>query len=183
MREIIKSVILSIKKHINSDRKKCIRISLKTSPKQYIWQLTEQGQLLHSANFLLNKKQKVCSVDLVDMMDWKRFPDEIQDRILTFYKWENAYMECYGEDHAEVWEQLDEGLMATEHSAEGDWAGDPAYEKFKVLWPNMTTMVYDEFWPIPEIFFGPHWPVEPRTLPLVLAVPSELVTLHQGNYW
>ena len=41
-------------------------------------------------------------VDLVDMMDWKRFPDEIQDRILTFYKWENVYMECYGEDHAEV---------------------------------------------------------------------------------
>jgi len=41
---------------INSDRKKGIRISLKTSPKQSIWQLAEQAHFLHSCHFLLNKK-------------------------------------------------------------------------------------------------------------------------------
>jgi len=41
---------------INSDRKKGIRISLKTSPKQSIWQSAEQAQFLHSCHFLLNKK-------------------------------------------------------------------------------------------------------------------------------
>jgi len=50
------TVFLSIKKHINSDRKKGIRISLKTSPKQSIWQLAEQAQFLHSCHLLLNKK-------------------------------------------------------------------------------------------------------------------------------
>jgi len=175
---------------INSDRKKGIRISLKRARNSLFGsQRSRHSFCIHVISFLI-KKQKVSTVDLVDsstvdlvdMMDWKRFPDEIQDRILTFYKWENVYMEVYGKDHAEVWDQLDENVMATEHSAEGDWAGEPAYEKFKVLRPNMTTMVYEEFWPIPEIFFGPHWPVEPCTLPLVSAVPSELVTLHSGNY-
>ena len=33
-----------------------LRISLKTSPKQSIWQSAEQGQFLHSCHFLLNKK-------------------------------------------------------------------------------------------------------------------------------
>ena len=67
------------------------------------------------------------------MIDWKLFPVEIQDRILTFYKWENAYIEhCYS-DHEEVCEQRNDDLMATEESAEGDWAADPSYEKFKVM--------------------------------------------------
>jgi len=84
------------------------------------------------------------------MINWKLFPVEIQDRILTFYKWENAYIKhCYS-DHKEAWEQLNDDLMATEESTEGDWAGDPSYEKFKVMRPNMTTMVFSEFWPTPD---------------------------------
>eukprot|EP00277_Geminigera_cryophila_P025047 CAMPEP_0179477502 /NCGR_PEP_ID=MMETSP0799-20121207/56226_1 /TAXON_ID=46947 /ORGANISM="Geminigera cryophila, Strain CCMP2564" /LENGTH=49 /DNA_ID= /DNA_START= /DNA_END= /DNA_ORIENTATION= len=44
---------------------------------------------------------------------------------------------CYS-DHEEVWEQLIDDRMATEESAEGDWAGAPSCEKFKVMRPNTT---------------------------------------------
>jgi len=49
-----------------------------------------------------------------------------------------------------VWEQLNDDRMAIEESAEGDWAGAPSCEKFKVMKPNMTTMVLSEFWPTPN---------------------------------
>ena len=56
---------------------------------------------------------------------------------------------CYS-DHEEVWEQLNDDRMATEKSAEGEWAGAPSCEKFKVMRPNTTTMVLSEFWPTPD---------------------------------
>ena len=81
------------------------------------------------------------------MLDWKKLPTEVQDRVLMHYKWSVDFISYVEGTHEETWRRFEPFLGERGQFRAGDWRGDPTYEKFLVLRPNATIMVLDEYYP------------------------------------